>query len=435
MSNKLLIAFIALLLAIPVSAKVVSDVPAFRRYNDGDTPTAEGYNADMQNVCNYINDQIAGALNVMTDTGDLYVMGPNGSLSVLLNNTAGDFDDSILTSDSTFVNNIGWEVDAGQSAVFIKGDLATSYGDRLTRQPVGLDNKLLTADSTSLTGMSWKSAAIAAVFPVGSIIAWSPAAAGTTTIPAGFLLCDGNNGTPNLIGLFVVGTRPPLDNSTPSTGGYGAQQEGTGTGTKTAHTHAVAPGTAAGAASNPVTTGQTPTGIVGAPTTAPTVDIGTQTHTHALTLNTLTTNSMSSNEPSAWSLCYLIKTLEADTDTSGDAPTCDVNYSSPESTLVSGTALLAGHNPYVQYNAAVISGPDYGLNLPPLSSYANGDTVVVTTDNFGGGGSESHVTVNAAGGDVIVSGFEGTVSSYIMPYGFTNSVSFIKAGSQWNASQ
>lgn len=36
--------------------------------------------------------------------------------------------------------------------------------------------------------------------PTGSIIIWSG-----TTIPTGWVLCDGNNGTPNLVGKFVRG--------------------------------------------------------------------------------------------------------------------------------------------------------------------------------------------------------------------------------------
>lgn len=38
--------------------------------------------------------------------------------------------------------------------------------------------------------------------PVGGIIIWSGSEA---TIPAGYLLCDGNNGTRDLRNLFVVG--------------------------------------------------------------------------------------------------------------------------------------------------------------------------------------------------------------------------------------
>jgi microcystin-dependent protein len=37
--------------------------------------------------------------------------------------------------------------------------------------------------------------------PIGSIIMWSG-----TSIPTGWALCDGNNGTPNLLNKFIRGT-------------------------------------------------------------------------------------------------------------------------------------------------------------------------------------------------------------------------------------
>src|SRR5690606_18173975 len=41
-------------------------------------------------------------------------------------------------------------------------------------------------------------------FPSGIIVAWS----GTIEeIPSGWRLCDGNNGTPNLINRFIMGTK------------------------------------------------------------------------------------------------------------------------------------------------------------------------------------------------------------------------------------
>lgn len=38
--------------------------------------------------------------------------------------------------------------------------------------------------------------------PSGVVVMWSGA---STAIPDGFVLCDGNNGTPNLTGKFIVG--------------------------------------------------------------------------------------------------------------------------------------------------------------------------------------------------------------------------------------
>lgn len=43
------------------------------------------------------------------------------------------------------------------------------------------------------------------LLPTGCIVMWSGA---TTNVPAGWQLCDGTNGSPNLIGLFLVGAGP-----------------------------------------------------------------------------------------------------------------------------------------------------------------------------------------------------------------------------------
>lgn len=69
-------------------------------------------------------------------------------------------------------------------------------------------------------------------FPVGGIMLWNGS---TSTIPPDFRLCDGNNGTPDLRGMFVVGAS--------AGGGYNVNQTG-GSNTVTlteaqlpAHTH------------------------------------------------------------------------------------------------------------------------------------------------------------------------------------------------------
>jgi hypothetical protein len=43
-------------------------------------------------------------------------------------------------------------------------------------------------------------------FPIGTIILWK-----NTTIPAGWVVCDGNNGTPSLINRFVRGANDDSD--------------------------------------------------------------------------------------------------------------------------------------------------------------------------------------------------------------------------------
>lgn len=112
-----------------------------------------------------------------------------------------------------------------------KGDLIVGTGNNAAiKFGVGSNNTILTADSTTSTGLSWKSsfagnAATASnltgtpnitvgtvtassvsgngTIPVGGIIMWSGSVA---TIPSSWKLCNGENGTPNLQDRFVVGS-------------------------------------------------------------------------------------------------------------------------------------------------------------------------------------------------------------------------------------
>lgn len=55
-------------------------------------------------------------------------------------------------------------------------------------------------NSTKLASTEWVRKVLANPLPIGSIIAFHG-----ETIPEGWAICDGNNGTPNLIGKFVMG--------------------------------------------------------------------------------------------------------------------------------------------------------------------------------------------------------------------------------------
>ena len=57
-----------------------------------------------------------------------------------------------------------------------------------------------------------------ATVPVGVVVMWSGS---TVNIPRGWALCDGNNGTPDLRGRFVVG----VDNVDYSMGSIGGEKE------------------------------------------------------------------------------------------------------------------------------------------------------------------------------------------------------------------
>ena len=129
----------------------------------------------------------------------------------------GDFGTSgqLLSSDGTDTvwidasttsvanaNNVGTNLNATNADQFITF-VENSSGNNPIRVDAGLkynpSTNRLTAgsyagDGSALTGIE--------SFITGMIILWSGAA---DAIPSGFVLCDGNNSTPNLSGRFVVG--------------------------------------------------------------------------------------------------------------------------------------------------------------------------------------------------------------------------------------
>ena len=129
----------------------------------------------------------------------------------------GDFGTSgqLLSSDGTDTvwidasttsvanaNNVGTNLNSTNADQFITF-VENSSGNNPIRVAAGLkynpSTNRLTAgsyagDGSALTGIE--------SFVTGMIILWSGAA---DAIPSGFVLCDGNNSTPNLSGRFVVG--------------------------------------------------------------------------------------------------------------------------------------------------------------------------------------------------------------------------------------
>ncbi len=82
--------------------------------------------------------------------------------------------------------------------VTTKGDLLVAQsGTVLDRLPVGTNGQVLIADSSQPLGVRW-----ATLLDIGIIVKWSGSIA---TIPAGWALCNGSNGTPDLRGKFIIG--------------------------------------------------------------------------------------------------------------------------------------------------------------------------------------------------------------------------------------
>lgn len=150
--------------------------------------------------------------------------------------------------------------------------------DNQTMEPVTptADNQALVCDSSEVTGMKFNSGTV----PIGTIILWSGSVG---SIPNGWALCDGNNGTPDLRGKMVVGA----GNS------YAAGDNGSGNNLEHTHTPNAA-NTDSGGSAHSHTQGatgtsshsHTDTGVTGGPSATTTVsatgtiDASASGHTH-----------------------------------------------------------------------------------------------------------------------------------------------------------
>ena len=142
--------------------------------------------------------------------------------------------------------------------------------------------------------------AVASVLPTGMILLWSGSIG---SIPAGFLLCDGNNSTPDLRNRFVVGAGSTY--SVNQTGGsadsivVSHNHTATSVVTDPGHAHgyiAAAPGSF-----YPNTNGGSP-GAISSTTATATTSI-----TVATTNTAAGTSGTGANLPPYYALCYIMK--------------------------------------------------------------------------------------------------------------------------------
>lgn len=261
-------------------------------YNPGDTPSAGQYNTTVGGIYTWMNSYPVARLNAVTTKGDIYAH--NGSVVSRLPVSTNNY---VLKADATQTFGMSYASYSGATAVTTKGDVTGCDGSAVTRVPVGANGYALQCDSTAASGLSYVDLSTRGELPKGAVIAWSPAGAGTTTIPSGFLVADGTMGTPNLIGLFVIGTRPPGSGSSPASGGYGAPTaDGAGSGTAT-HDHGASAYTTVSGFSVPNATVATDTG--GGTAAHP-------SHVHGDTA-AYATIAATSNAPAYYTCIYLVK--------------------------------------------------------------------------------------------------------------------------------
>ena len=135
----------------------------------------------------------------------------------------------------------------------------------------------------------------------GMIIMWSGSQA---SIPSGWLLCNGSNGTPNLMDRFVIGAGDSY-----AVGATGGSKDAT----LVSHTH-TATSTAAGAHSHNYTrtdysTSATDYQFSGSyslsQTTQSTTAVGD--HTHTISVDTVGSSATNANLPPYYALCFIMK--------------------------------------------------------------------------------------------------------------------------------
>lgn len=135
----------------------------------------------------------------------------------------------------------------------------------------------------------------------GMIIMWSGSQA---SIPSGWLLCNGSNGTPNLMDRFVIGA-----GNSYAVGATGGSKDAT----LVSHTH-TATSTAAGAHSHNYTrtdysTAATDYQFSGSyslsQTTQSTTAVGD--HTHTISVDTVGSSATNANLPPYYALCFIMK--------------------------------------------------------------------------------------------------------------------------------
>ena len=162
----------------------------------------------------------ANITGIVTTSGDFYALGRfrdvnsnPGSAGQILSSTGNGVDwiDADTTSVANSVN-VGVNVDGTDADQFV-----SFFGANSGNQPNRVDNDFTYNPSTNTlkVGNIIDSSGNASAFVTGMIILWY---GDTSNIPGGWVLCNGQNSTPDLRDRFVIGAGNP-DHTPGSTGG------------------------------------------------------------------------------------------------------------------------------------------------------------------------------------------------------------------------
>lgn len=291
------LAIILALIALPCVAAPVPNASTPARLAPGHVITAAEWTAALTDVATFINNNVVSVFNLMTTKGDLLFSASPSSIGKLAVGT----NTHIIYADSTQALGVKYAAATSQMVMTTKGDMQARNSTGMVRIPVGTNGQAFTCDSTADSGFSWQT--FNSDWPKGAILAWSPTGATTTTIPTGWTVCDGTAGTPNLIGRFVIGTRPSSSGASPSSGGYGAQSvDSNGTGVSA---HGQAFSLSGGVTSTQPNNLFTDGNQYGDPVTGSDL-MGSNAHTHTVAASSATLDS-STVEPADYALIYLMK--------------------------------------------------------------------------------------------------------------------------------
>ena len=170
--------------------------------------------------------------------------------------------------------------------------------------PVRVDTSLSYNPSTNLLSVDGTNGGIV---PSGAIIMWSGAA---NAIPNGYVLCDGNNSTPDLRNRFVVGAGSGSSYSVDDTGGAASVTLATanlpshshtvsGTTGNDSHSHTIPSASSIGGGSR--VTSQNSTGNTATTTS------DTHSHSFSATTSNVGSGTAHENRPPYYALCYIMK--------------------------------------------------------------------------------------------------------------------------------
>ena len=214
--------------------------------------------------------------------------------------------DANVSSASNVGTNNASSTDATHYLAFV----GSTSGNNPVRIDTGLtynpSSNILTVGTISATNIQGTLAAGGAI-PSGGIILWSGAA---DAIPSGFVLCDGNNNTPDLRNRFVVGAGSGSSYSVDDTGG--AASVTLATANLPSHSHTVSGTTGNDSHSHTIQSSSSIGGgtrVTSQNSTGNTASTTSDTHSHSFSATTSDVGSGTAHEnrPPYYALCYIMK--------------------------------------------------------------------------------------------------------------------------------